>query len=206
MLKHSVDFFDRQFRAAAGDTGSATTALNPFEAAILPYLAGRVLDLGCGLGNLACAAARKGCQVTAMDASLAAIDSLEQRSKTENLGIETHRADLADFRIDATYDAAVSIGLLMFVDCDRARNALAGLQACVHPGGIAAVNVLIVGTTFMDMFDPAEYCLFTANELEHCFAGWEVLLTDVRDFPGPKATIKRFSTIIARKPTLAAAG
>ncbi len=198
MLKHSVDFFDRQFRAAGADATAAT--LNPFEAAILPHLAGAVLDLGCGLGNLACAAARKGCQVTAMDASPAAIDSLQQRSKAENLGIATHRADLADYQIGGKYDAAVSIGLLMFVDCALAKKVLADLQACVRPGGIAAVNVLIEGTTFMDMFDPAAHCLFTPSELEQCFAGWVVLLTDIRDFPGPKASVKRFSTIIARKP------
>ena len=62
----SVNFFDEQFRrqVAAGEY-----ALNPFELAALPHLHGAVLDYGCGLGNLAVEAARRGCQVLALDAS-----------------------------------------------------------------------------------------------------------------------------------------
>ena len=65
-----IDFFDAQFRkqVAGGDF-----ALNPFEKLALPYLRGRVLDYGCGLGNLAIEAARWGLAVTAGDASPAAI-------------------------------------------------------------------------------------------------------------------------------------
>ena len=55
MTSRSVEFFGQQFdrQIAGGDY-----ALNPFETLILPYLRGRVLDLGCGLGNLSIAAAR----------------------------------------------------------------------------------------------------------------------------------------------------
>ena len=55
----SIDFFDAQFRlqSAAGEY-----ALNPFEHAVLPFLAGEVLELGCGLGNLSLAAAERGCR------------------------------------------------------------------------------------------------------------------------------------------------
>ena len=62
----SVDFFEQQFQQqiAKGDF-----ALNPFEEIVLPHLAGGVLDVGCGLGNLAIAAAKKGCAVSAFDGS-----------------------------------------------------------------------------------------------------------------------------------------
>ena len=52
----SIRFFDSQFhrQIEAGDY-----ALNPFERAALPFLRDEVLDLGCGLGNLALAAARQ---------------------------------------------------------------------------------------------------------------------------------------------------
>lgn len=63
---HSVRFFDQQFRR---QIGARDFALNPFEQAALPYLSGRVLDYGCGLGNLACAAAERGCSVVVLDAS-----------------------------------------------------------------------------------------------------------------------------------------
>jgi tellurite methyltransferase len=45
------------------------------------------------------------------------------------------------------------------------REALAKIKSLVKPGGQVAVNVLIEGTTFMDMFDPTGYCLFGENEL-----------------------------------------
>lgn len=80
----SIDFFDRQFRhqAAAGDT-----LLNPFEQAALPHLRGRVLDLGCGMGNLAVAAARCGCKVRALDGSRSAIEHLRRVARAEPLTI-----------------------------------------------------------------------------------------------------------------------
>ena len=51
----SITFFDAQFQkqVAGGDF-----VLNPFEKAALPFVRGRVLDLGCGLGNLSIEAAQ----------------------------------------------------------------------------------------------------------------------------------------------------
>ena len=70
----------------------------------------------------------------------------------------------------------------------------------MRPGGVAAINVLIEGTTYMDMFDPAGHCLFTRAELVGHFAGWQVLHDREQDFPAPGDTLKRFSTLVARKP------
>ncbi|MBK7081878.1 MAG: methyltransferase domain-containing protein [Betaproteobacteria bacterium] len=86
----TVDFFDRQFRRQI-DAGEF--ALNPFEARALPHLRGRVLDLGCGLGNLALAAARRGCEVTALDASPAAIARLQAVARREALALVAAEAD-----------------------------------------------------------------------------------------------------------------
>ena len=73
----SVKFFDTQFQQQARDRDFR---LNPFELAALPHLHGRVLDYGCGLGNLAFAAAERGCSVLALDASPAAITHIKQRA------------------------------------------------------------------------------------------------------------------------------
>lgn len=62
----SVVFFDEQFQLQLRE---ADLKLNPFEELTLPYLAGEVLDYGCGLGNLTLAAARRGCRVDALAAS-----------------------------------------------------------------------------------------------------------------------------------------
>ena len=90
----SVRFFDGQFQrqAAAGEFG-----LNPFETRALPHVRGEVIDLGCGLGNLACAAAARGAHVLALDASAAAIGSLESRARAGALAIDARVADLSDY-------------------------------------------------------------------------------------------------------------
>ena len=107
----SVRFFDNQFRrqAAAGEFG-----LNPFEARALPYVHGKVIDFGCGLGNLASAAAARGAQVLALDASPVAIDSLKSRSRDGTLAIDARVADLSDFIPEGEFDTVVAIGLFMF--------------------------------------------------------------------------------------------
>lgn len=67
------------------------------------------------------------------------------------------------------------------------------------PGGIAAVNVLIEGTTYMQMFDSAHYCLFAPGALRRSFEGWNLLVDRVDDFPAPGGKVKRFSTVIAQR-------
>jgi tellurite methyltransferase len=93
---HSVHFFDEQFRH---QTAAANLALNPFEEAALPHLRGRVLDFGSGIGNLAVAAARRGCSVVALDGSETAIRHLRQRAKVESIDIEAAQADLRYFTV-----------------------------------------------------------------------------------------------------------
>jgi tellurite methyltransferase len=194
---HSIAFFDEQFRRQAND---AALKLNPFEELALPFLGGEVLDFGCGMGNLAFAAARNGCRVTALDASPAAVEHIHSRVAAERLPVSGSLADLRHYPLTRDYDCVVSIGLLMFFDCPTAKRVLAELQAHVRPGGVAVVNVLLEGTTYLAMFDPAEHCLFAARELLGRFANWEVIRSESADFAAPGGTLKRFLTIVARKP------
>lgn len=193
----SVQFFDTQFQR---QLDAADFALNPFEQAVLAHVSGRVLDYGCGLGNLAVAAARMGCPVKALDASPAAMAHLRRVAREQGLPIEAVEADLRAYELTEDFDTVVCIGLLMFFDCDTARRQLHGLQQHVRPGGVAAINVLVEGTTFLDMFDPAAYCLFARDELVSRFAGWQLLHAQQQDFPAPKGQLKSFATVIARRP------
>ena len=191
-----IDFFERQFERQIRD---ADFALNPFEQLALPHLSGSVLDLGCGLANLSLEAARRGCHVTAVDASAAAIERARTLALKERLPFEALQADLGTFRIERDYDTIAAIGLLMFFRKERALALLRQIEQRVRPGGQAIVNVLIEGTTYLGMFKPDDYYLFGADELEQAFAGWKLIVAQRDAFPAPGGTRKEFSTVIAQK-------
>lgn len=196
MKNRSIEFFNTQF---VRQIAQEDFELNPFERAILPFLSGDVLDLGCGLGNLAVAAARKGCCVTALDASPTAVAHLARQALAEKLPVSAREMDLSNIDVEGQFDCVVAIGLLMFLPPEAARAGLTQIQRLVKPSGLAAVNVLIQGTTFMDMFDPGGYYLFEENELPRAFHGWTTEYVKFQSFPAAKDTVKRFCTLIARR-------
>ena len=76
---------------------------------------------------------------------------------------------------------------------------LAGIQEHVADQGLAIINVLTEGTTFMGMFEPGNYYLFGQNELEDRFKGWKILHSVHDGFDAPGNTRKEFSTVVAQK-------
>jgi tellurite methyltransferase len=194
---HSIRFFDNQFKRQVRE---ADFALNPFERLALPFVGGRLLDLGCGLGNLSIEAARRGCRVVAIDASDTAVGRIQDVARRDSLSIQALAADLTGFRIDQDFDAIVCIGLLMFMSRSDAHNLLGEIQSRVVPGGLAIINVLIEGTTYLEMFGPDPYYLFGRSELQERFGGWEIIESRQDYFEAPGPTTKAFVTLIARKP------
>ena len=195
----AVEFFDTQFQR---QVRSADYALNPFEKVALPFLFGDVLDLGCGLGNLSLAAAQQGCHVTALDGSLTAVADLERRAKELELPIKAIQADLRQINIDRQFDCIVCIGLLMFFPRETAINNLVKLRGLVRANGIAVVNAFVEGTTFLAMTEPGQYYLFSETELPHSFSGWKIEYQKIESFEAPNQTVKRFCTILARRPQI----
>jgi len=62
-------------------------------------------------------------------------------------------------------------------------------------------NVLVEGTTFMEMFALERgHCLFAEGELPLALEGWHVLDDRIEQFDAPGGTVKRFRTSIARRP------
>ena len=192
----SVDFFETQFQRQVREQDYA---LNPFEKLALDYLKGDILDLGAGLGNLSLEAGRRGHNVLAVEASRSAVDRINADARNERLPVSAIRMDIAHWRPDRSYDTIIAIGLLMFFRRGTALKLLHTIQTNIKPGGRAIINVLIEGTTFLDMFDADDYYLFAKNELEQSFAGWTILASRHHTFPAPKGTIKEFSTVITER-------
>lgn len=122
----TIAFFDTQFERQVRE---GDFALNPFEKLALPYLHGRVLDMGCGLGNLSIEAARRSCSVLALDASPNAIARIRQVASAEALTITAEEVDFETYRITDMFDTVVAVGLFMFFTKQRALELLADTQA-----------------------------------------------------------------------------
>jgi len=192
-----IVFFDSQFQR---QIASHEFSLNPFEQAALPYLRGSVLDLGCGLGNLALEAGRRGCEVLAIDASPTAIEHINRQAALERLRVQAVIIDIGNYEISENYDSIVCIGLLMFFPRPQAVALLQNLQAHLGEGGCAIINVLNEDTTYLEMFQVGRFTLFGREELQEYFCGWDICLSRQDDFDAPGGTRKAFSTLIARKP------
>lgn len=193
----AMEFFERQFQR---QVRAGEFALNPFEELALAHVRGTLLDLGCGLGNLALAAARRGHAVTAVDASPTAVERIAAAASAERLPLLAACADLATWDIEQSYDSIVSIGLLMFFPRARALALLRAIRERVRAGGTAVVNVLIEGTTWREPFEPGGHHLFAEGELELHFAGWTIVDSRRHTFPVPDGTRKEFATLVAREP------
>lgn len=94
-----------------------------------------LIDIGCGTGTLAFAAAEKvapGGSVTGVDVSVPLL-SIAQARATDHAALSFRDADAAAFKADAPFDAAISrFGVMFFADPTPA---FANIRANVKPGG-----------------------------------------------------------------------
>jgi ubiquinone/menaquinone biosynthesis C-methylase UbiE len=94
----------------------------------------KVLDVAAGNGNVALAAARRWCDVTATDYVPALLDRARQRAAADHLEMNFQEADAEALPFgDASFDAVVSTFGVMFTP-DQDRAAAEMLRVC-RPGG-----------------------------------------------------------------------
>jgi ubiquinone/menaquinone biosynthesis C-methylase UbiE len=94
----------------------------------------RVLDVAAGNGNVALAAARRGCEVTATDYVPALLDGTRARAAAEGLTMEVREADAEALPFaDESFDVVVSTFGVMFTP-NQEQSAAELLRVC-RPGG-----------------------------------------------------------------------
>jgi SAM-dependent methyltransferase len=100
----------------------------------------QVLDVACGNGNAALAAARRFCQVTGVDYVPALLDRARQRAAAEGLQATFQDADAEALPFpDNSFDAVLSTCGAMFAP-DQERTAAELLRVCRPGGRIGMVN------------------------------------------------------------------
>ena len=94
----------------------------------------RVLDVACGSGNAALAAARCGCEVTGIDYVPELLDRGRERAAAEGLCVDFAEGDAEALAFpDASFDAVLSaLGVMFAPDQERAAAEL--VRVC-RPGG-----------------------------------------------------------------------
>lgn len=100
----------------------------------------RVLDVACGNGNAALAAARRFCQVVGVDYVPALLDRARLRAGAEGLEVSFQEADAEALPFpDASFDAVLSTCGAMFAP-DQEQTAAELLRVCRPGGRIGMVN------------------------------------------------------------------
>jgi SAM-dependent methyltransferase len=129
---------------ASGDYAAVGTRLLPTAELLCEAVdlrAGeRVLDVACGNGNAALAAARRFCQVVGIDYVPALLERARQRARAEGLEASFQEADAEALPFaDASFDVVLSTCGAMFAP-DQERTAAELLRVCRPGGRIGMVN------------------------------------------------------------------
>lgn len=94
----------------------------------------RVLDVGCGTGNAALAAARRGASVVGVDPATRLLEVAHARANAEQLDLTFQRAEAASLPVpDASFDVLLSVFAVIFAP--DAEAAAREMLRVLRPGG-----------------------------------------------------------------------
>jgi 2-polyprenyl-6-hydroxyphenyl methylase/3-demethylubiquinone-9 3-methyltransferase len=105
-----------------------------FEKLLKGYAGKRILDVGCGGGVFAEAAARLGANITAIDPSARSLDLAKERARKQGLSINYQFGFIESFKTSEPFDAIFAVDVLEHVvDLDASLDAC---MAALKPGGM----------------------------------------------------------------------
>ena len=102
-----------------------------------------LLDVCCGEGRNAVFFARNGYIVTAFDISESGVEKTKRLAESSNVGINTFRADVNDFRVDTAFDIIFSCGALHYIRPELRTDVVENYKAHTSKNGLAVLNAFI---------------------------------------------------------------
>lgn len=158
---------------------------------------GRVLDIGCGTGELALYLAARGHPVVGVDAAPAAIERARRKATERGLAVEFGVADALDPPAIGRFDTVVDSGLFhVFDDPDRERY-VEVIRSLLRPGGRALV--LCFADTAPGRGGPRRV---SPDEIREAFAerdGWTVEWVGEAVFETRGGTVPAYLSLVIRR-------
>lgn len=134
-------------------------------------IGGRVIDLGCGTGELAVWLAERGSAVTGVDFLAGPLDLARQKAAGRGVAVNFLEMDAVDVgAIPERFDAATDCGLFHTFDDEGRRRYVAALTQLLEPG--ARIFLLCFSTAEPGDYGPRRV---SEQELRDTFAaGWDI--------------------------------
>jgi cyclopropane fatty-acyl-phospholipid synthase-like methyltransferase len=151
----------------------------------------RILDIGVGQGRNCLPLARRGCQVTGIDNSGVAIETVREQAGKENLSVKLWQGNYLDYEpTEAPFDVVLCFGLLQTLDRSQGASLIHRLRVWIRPGGMVFVTAWHIGdssyTEVSKSWDMIGLNSFQSREGEcrtylemgeilQIFKGWEII-------------------------------